>query len=259
MAIDHVWVVTPTYDEAENLERFVEATLPALARSPVRRFSLLIVDDDSPDGTGEIADWLALRHANVRVLHRSRKHGLAGAYVDGFRLALSEGASHVVEMDADLSHDPADLPRILAAASAGAEVVLGSRYVAGGAVTDWGPLRRVVSRTGCWYARTVLGVGVRDLTGGFKCLSAQVLRDLELDHLDAHGYAFQVELTYRALDRRHSVVEVPIRFRDRRAGHSKMTAGIAAEAAWLVPAMRLRHARDAATGALEPSRPVARR
>jgi len=245
--IDHLWIVTPTYNEAENLERFVALTLPVLARSPARRSSLLIVDDDSPDGTGALADWLASLHAEIRVLHRSGKQGLASAYVDGFRLAMSEGASHLVEMDADLSHDPADLPRILAAAAAGADVVLGSRYVAGGGVTDWGALRRIVSRTGCWYARTVLGVGVRDLTGGFKCFSADVLRDLDLDHRDASGYAFQVELTYRALDRGHSVVEVPIQFRDRRAGQSKMTPAIAAEAAWLVPAMRLRRDRDPVT------------
>jgi len=245
--LDHVWIVTPTYDEAENIERLVEVTLPVLAKSPVRRFSWLIVDDGSPDGTGEIADWLACRHAPIRVMHRSGKDGLASAYIDGFRLALSEGASHVVEMDADLSHDPAYLPRIFAAADAGADVVLGSRYVAGGGVDDWGVLRRVVSRSGCWYARTVLGVGVRDLTGGYKCFSAETLRDLDLEHRDARGYAFQVELTYRALELGHDVVEVPIVFRDRHAGHSKMTAGIAAEAAWLVPAMRLRRERPVPT------------
>jgi dolichol-phosphate mannosyltransferase len=229
------WLVLPTYNEAENIEAFVEAArarLPGTAR-------VLIVDDSSPDGSGEIADRLAVRYANVEVLHRTRKEGLGPAYIAGFRRALAAGADLVLEMDSDFSHDPAYLPRLLAAADR-ADLVLGSRYVPGGGVSDWGPLRKAISRGGSTYARLVLGVGVRDLTGGFKCFRRGVLEAIDLDSIQARGYAFQVEMTYRAIKAGFEVVEVPIVFRDRRAGDSKMDRAIVAEAAWRVPLLRFR-------------------
>jgi dolichol-phosphate mannosyltransferase len=227
------WLVLPTYNEAENLESLVEsarAKLPPSAR-------VLIVDDSSPDGTGEIADGLAERHENVEVLHRPLKEGLGPAYIAGFRRALAGGAGLVLEMDSDFSHDPAYLPRLLEAARR-ADVVLGSRYVAGGGVSDWGPLRRAVSRGGSTYARLVLGVGVRDLTGGFKCFRREVLEAIDLDAITTRGYAFQVELTYRAIRRGFKVVEVPIIFRERRVGKSKMDLSIVVEAVWRLPLLR---------------------
>src|SRR5215475_7275405 len=216
------WLVLPTYNEAANIEPFVAAVrsnLPADAR-------ILIVDDGSPDGTGERADRLAERHANVSVLHRRKKEGLGPAYIAGFRRALASGAGLVLEMDSDFSHDPAYLPRLLDAAKR-ADLVLGSRYVEGGGVSDWGPLRRAVSRGGSAYARLVLGVGVRDLTGGFKCFRREVLEAIDLDRITTRGYAFQVEMTYRALRRGFRIVEVPIVFRERRVGSSKMDLSIA--------------------------------
>ena len=228
------WLVLPTYNEAENVEPFVEAArakLPASAQ-------VLIVDDSSPDGTGEIAERLAARHENVDVLHRRNKEGLGPAYIAGFRRALAAGAGLVLEMDSDFSHDPAYLPRLLDAAQ-NADVVLGSRYVPGGGVSDWGPLRKAISRGGSAYARLVLGVGVKDLTGGFKCFRREVLEAIDLDSIQARGYAFQVEMTYRAIKRGFRVVEVPIVFRDRRAGSSKMDRSIVAEAVWRVPLLRL--------------------
>jgi dolichol-phosphate mannosyltransferase len=227
------WLVLPTYNEAENVEPLVEAVrakLPPGAR-------VLIVDDSSPDGTGEIADRLEARHENVAVLHRPRKEGLGPAYIAGFRAALAGGAGLVLEMDADFSHDPAYLPRLLEAAKR-ADVVLGSRYVAGGGVSDWGPLRRAVSRGGSAYARLVLGVGVRDLTGGFKCFRREVLEAIDLDQIGTRGYAFQVEVTYRAIRLGFKVVEVPIVFRERRVGSSKMDLKIVAEAVWRLPLLR---------------------
>jgi dolichol-phosphate mannosyltransferase len=227
------WLVLPTYNEAENLADLVAAVrakLPAAAR-------VLIVDDNSPDGSGRIADGLAAEHEGVEVLHRPRKEGLGPAYIAGFRHALAGGAGLVLEMDSDFSHDPAYLPRLLEAAQR-ADLVIGSRYVAGGGIADWGPLRRAISRGGSAYARLVLGVGVRDLTGGFKCFRREVLEAIDLDAVEARGYAFQVEMTYRAIQRGFRVVEVPIHFRDRRAGSSKMDRAIVAEAAWRVPALR---------------------
>jgi dolichol-phosphate mannosyltransferase len=227
------WLVLPTYNEAENIGAFVEAArarLPAAAR-------VLIVDDGSPDGTGAIADRIAAEHGNVEVLHRPVKEGLGPAYVAGFRRALAAGAGLVLEMDSDFSHDPAYLPRLLDAAER-ADVVLGSRYVPGGGVSDWGPLRRAISRGGSAYARLVLGVGVQDLTGGFKCFRREVLEAIDLTTVDSKGYAFQVEMTYRAIRAGFSVVEVPIVFRDRRAGSSKMDRAIVAEAVWRVPLLR---------------------
>lgn len=228
------WVVVPTYNEAENLEPFVRALLTAAPDVHV-----LVVDDNSPDGTGRIADRLAGELGAVEVLHRRGKEGLGRAYLAGFARVLERGAELVLEIDADFSHDPADVPRLIAAAER-ADLVLGSRYVAGGRVEDWGVLRRLVSRGGSLYARLVLGLRVHDLTGGFKCFRRQVLEGLDLDAVIADGYGFQIELTYRAVKAGFRVEEVPIVFRDRRAGSSKMNARIAAEAIWKVPALRLR-------------------
>ncbi len=227
------WLILPTYNEAANIERFVAAArdkLPAGAR-------ILIVDDNSPDGTGTLADRLATEHEGVGVLHRPHKEGLGPAYIAGFRQALAEGAGLILEMDADFSHQPAYLPRLLDAAE-NADLVIGSRYVPGGGVSDWGALRRAISRGGSTYARVVLGVGVRDLTGGFKCFRREVLEAIDLDTVRARGYAFQVELTYRALQRGFKVVEVPIVFRDREVGSSKMDRSIVVEAIWRVPLLR---------------------
>jgi dolichol-phosphate mannosyltransferase len=227
------WLVLPTYNEAENIEPIVRA-----ARSQLRDGDrILVVDDNSPDGTGQIADRLSGELDGVEVLHRPEKQGLGRAYLAGFERALDGGADLVLEMDSDFSHDPADLPRLIAAA-ADADLVLGSRYVAGGSVTDWGLLRKLVSRGGSWYARVVLGVNVRDLTGGFKCFRRSVLESLDLQGVHADGYGFQIELTYRAVSAGFKVVEIPIVFRDRRVGESKMNARIALEAVWKVPALR---------------------
>jgi dolichol-phosphate mannosyltransferase len=236
VAAANTWLILPTYEEASNLERIVVAAreqLPDGAR-------ILIVDDNSPDGTGQIADRLEGELPGVSVLHRARKEGIGPAYVAGFRRALDEGAELVVQMDADFSHDPHDLPRLIEAA-AGADLVLGSRYVDGGAVTDWGPVRRLISRGGSAYARAVLGVSVRDLTGGFKVFRRHVLEAIDLESISSAGYAFQVETTYRALRAGFRVVEVPITFTERRVGESKMTGGIVLEAALKVPGMRVRN------------------
>jgi dolichol-phosphate mannosyltransferase len=229
-----ICLVLPTYNEAGNIEGFVEAVLAKLP-SPAR---ILIVDDNSPDGTGEIADRLAAQDERIGVLHRPRKEGLGPAYIAGFRRALAGSAELVLEMDSDFSHDPAYLPRLLAA-SERADLVIGSRYVAGGGVGDWGPLRRAISLGGSAYARLILGVGVRDLTGGYKCFRREVLEAIDIDSIQSRGYAFQVETTYRAIRRGFEVVEVPIVFRDRQAGISKMGGSIVAEAVWRVPAMRV--------------------
>src|SRR5919198_5577080 len=236
------WLVLPTYNEAENLDRVVHAARRALAGAAPDGFRVLVIDDSSPDGTGAIADRVAAaRPAEVEVLHRSERQGLGPAYLAGFAHALAGGAGYVFEMDAALSHDPADLARLLAAVrEGGADVALGSRYVTGGGVTDWGLVRRFVSRGGSWYARRVLGLDVRDLTGGYKCFRRGVLEAIDLPTVRSQGYAFQVELTYRAVQAGFRVTEVPIRFRDRRAGTSKMSWRIAAEAMWLVPQLRRR-------------------
>jgi len=234
----HAWLILPTFDEAENIAAIVAAALPVLERAAPDGHSILIVDDDSPDGTGAIADRLAAEHPAVEVLHRRVREGLGPAYLAGFAYALERGAGYVLEMDSDFSHDPNDLARLLAAAE-DADLVLGSRYVAGGAVVDWGPVRRLVSRGGSWYSRIVLGLDVRDLTGGFKCFRREVLEAIDLPTIRAQGYAFQVELTHRAVRAGFRVVELPIVFRDRRLGTSKMTPRIAVEAALLVPQLRL--------------------
>ena len=223
----------PTYNEKENLEPMLRAlggVLPPDGR-------VLVIDDNSPDGTGEIADALARELPFVDVLHRERKEGLGPAYLAGFRQALAAGAELVLEMDCDFSHDPHDVPRLIAAVR-DADLVLGSRYVEGGSVRNWGLVRRGVSAGGSLYARIVLGVGVRDLTGGFKCFRREVLEQLDFTPIDSKGYAFQIETTYRALRAGFRVVEVPITFADREVGGSKMSHAIVAEAIWKVPALR---------------------
>jgi dolichol-phosphate mannosyltransferase len=228
------WIVIPTYNEAELVEDLVRAVHARMSGD----FRILVVDDNSPDGTGRIVDGLAGELAEVEVLHRPAKEGLGRAYIDGFSRALAGGAEHVVQMDADFSHDPADVPRLLAAVRDGADMALGSRYVAGGGVEDWGPVRRSISRGGCAYARAVLGVRVRDLTGGFKAHRRATLEAIDVPAIRSEGYSFQIEVTYRALLCGLRVVELPITFRDRRLGHSKMSARIALEAMVLVPRLR---------------------
>lgn len=230
-----VWLVLPTYNEAENIEPILDA---ALANLPAGS-KILVVDDSSPDGTGDIADRIAAEEPErVEVLHRATKEGLGPAYIAGFRHALAADARVVMQMDADFSHDPADLPRLLTALD-GADLVIGSRYVEGGGVTDWGPIRRVVSQGGSLYARLILGLRVNDLTGGFKAIRREVLEGVDLVSVTSLGYAFQVEITYRAIRAGFRVREIPITFRDRRVGQSKMTGGIVREAALGVPRMRM--------------------
>jgi dolichol-phosphate mannosyltransferase len=228
------WIVLPTYNEAANLEKFVAAVrmvLPAEAQ-------ILIVDDNSPDGTGKIADRLAAEGPGVGVLHRPHKEGLGPAYIAGFRHVLAAGAGLVVEMDSDFSHDPSYLSALLAAMDH-ADLAIGSRYVQGGGVADWGVVRRVISRGGSAYARLVLGLPVRDLTAGFKCFRREVLEAIDLDSIESKGYAFQVEITYRAIQQGFDVVEVPIVFRDRQEGSSKIDRSVITEALWRVPLLRL--------------------
>jgi dolichol-phosphate mannosyltransferase len=234
------WLILPTYNEAENVHAIVTAAGDVLARAAPEGFRVLIVDDGSPDGTGELAEQLASERAWVEVLHRAEKNGIGPAYLAGFRHALDRGAGCVMEMDSDFSHDPADLARLLEAVHVGADLALGSRYVRGGGVSEWGMLRRVISEGGSTYARLVLGLGVRDLTGGFKCFRREVLEAIHFDSVRSRGYAFQVELTYRAVQSGFRVVEVPIVFRDRQQGSSKMSWRIALEAMWLVPLLRFR-------------------
>ncbi len=232
------WLVLPTYNEAENIEAIVRSSLPHLASTGLAH-RVLVVDDGSPDGTGDIADRLADELEPVEVLHRARKEGIGPAYLAGFSHALGEGAELLLEMDSDFSHDPGDLPRLVAAA-ADADLVLGSRYVDGGGVTDWGIARQMISRGGSLYARKVLGVPIMDLTGGFKCFRREVLEALDLSSVGTDGYGFQIEMTYRSIKAGFRVREVPILFRDRRVGASKMSTRIAVEAFWKVPGLRFR-------------------
>ena len=232
------WLVLPTYNEADNIEAIVRAALPQLASTGIEH-RVLVVDDSSPDGTGQIADRLADELGAVEVLHRGHKEGIGPAYLAGFRHALAAGAELLLEMDSDFSHDPADLPRLIAAA-ADADLVLGSRYVEGGGVTDWGRARRLISRGGSVYAKLVLGIPVNDLTGGFKCFRRDVLEALDLGGVGTDGYGFQIEMTYRTIRAGFRVKEVPILFRERRVGASKMSARIALEAFWKVPGLRFR-------------------
>jgi len=230
LPIPDATVCLPTYNERENLEPM----LRALGEQGVR---VLVVDDNSPDGTGRLADRLAQELDYVDVLHRPQKEGLGPAYIAGFRQALADGAERILEMDCDFSHDPKDVPRLVAATN-DADLALGSRYVEGGQVADWGPVRRAISAAGSLYARVLLSLPTRDLTGGFKCYRRKVLETIDLDAIDSKGYAFQIETTYRALRADFRVVEVPIRFVDREAGGSKMSSAIVAEAIWKVPALR---------------------
>jgi dolichol-phosphate mannosyltransferase len=228
-------ICLPTYNERENLEPMVRA-LRGLALDDLH---VLVIDDNSPDGTGEIAGRLAGDDDRVHVLHRERKEGLGPAYLAGFRWGLAAGAERIFEMDCDFSHDPNDVPRLAAAADE-ADLVLGSRYVPGGGTRNWGVLRRFISRGGSLYAQVLLQLGVRDLTGGFKCYRRAVLERIDLDAITSLGYAFQIETTYRALRAGYRVVEVPITFVDREVGGSKMSRAIVAEAVWKVPVLRIR-------------------
>ena len=229
---DRACVVLPTYNELENLPSIVPAILAAAPELDV-----LIVDDNSPDGTGDLADKLALADGRIRVLHRKKKEGLGRAYLHGFEVALAAGYGRVLEMDADFSHDPSRLPALLAA-SRDADVVLGSRYVDGGGTVNWGLSRRILSKGGSTYARTILGLPIRDLTGGFKCFRRKVLESIDLPTVRSTGYAFQIELTYRSVKKGFKVVEVPITFHDRRVGKSKMSRRIVVEALWKVWSIR---------------------
>lgn len=228
------WLVLPTYEEAGNIDQIVRRALENMPDGS----RVLVVDDNSPDGTGEIAERLAAE-LPVEVVHRPGKEGLASAYIAGFRQALGRGAELVLQMDSDFSHDPADLRRLVEA-SGRADLVLGSRYVPGGGVRDWSLLRQAISRGGSTYARIVLGIEIKDLTGGFKCFHRKVLEAIDLDRISSQGYAFQVEMTYRALQAGFNVLEIPIVFRDRQVGKSKMSRAIVLEAAWRVPLLRRR-------------------
>jgi len=229
-------VCLPTYNERENLEAMIRA-LGRVLRPGDR---VLVIDDDSPDGTGELADRLAAELDFVEVLHRGRKDGLGPAYLAGFRHVLAGDAELVLEMDCDFSHDPNAVPRLIAAAEEGADLVLGSRYVPGGSIPNWGAIRRAISAAGNVYARIFLQDRVRDLTGGFKCFRRHVLETIDLDAIHSKGYAFQIETTYRAQRAGFRVVEVPISFTDREEGHSKMSRAIVLEAVWRVPLLRVR-------------------
>jgi dolichol-phosphate mannosyltransferase len=233
------WLVLPTYNEADNVIPIVEASLSALGQTGDEHH-VLIVDDNSPDGTGRIADGIAGGDPRVEVLHRPGKQGLGRAYIAGFAYALERGADRVMEMDSDFSHDPFDIPRLVHEARHGADLVLGSRYIPGGGVENWGLGRRIVSRGGCLYAQMILRVPVRDLTGGYKCFNRRVLEAIGVDQMHADGYGFQIELTYRTLKAGFHVREVPSVFHERRAGQSKMSTRIATEAVWKVPALKLR-------------------
>jgi dolichol-phosphate mannosyltransferase len=228
-------VCLPTYNERENLPRMI-AALATVLREGDR---VLVIDDDSPDGTGEVADSLAAEHAFVDVLHRPAKEGLGRAYIAGFHRALADGAELVLEMDADLSHDPNDVPRLIEAAENGADLVLGSRYVPGGSTRNWGLVRRLISRGGSVYTALFLRMGVKDPTGGFKCFRRAVLEHLDLDAITPRGYAFQIETTYRVKQAGFQVVEIPITFADREVGQSKMSRSVVLEAIWRVPLLRL--------------------
>jgi dolichol-phosphate mannosyltransferase len=232
-----LWLFLPTYNEVGNLEKVVRATVEALEHAMPGDWRLLVVDDASPDGTGELADGLAAELPGVEVLHRTSKDGLGRAYLAGFQHAIERGAEYVIVMDADFSHDPDHLPAMIEAAQTN-DLVLGSRYVDGGEILDWPRLRRFLSRFGSIYARAILGVRINDLTSGFRCVRRQVLETIEPSTLRAQGYVFNIELTYRALLAGFTVTEVPITFRDREAGQSKMSLPIAFEALMLLPRLR---------------------
>ena len=228
-------VCLPTYNERDNLEPMVRALGEQLDAS---RDRVLVIDDNSPDGTGELADGLAAELPWVEVLHRPAKQGLGPAYIAGFRHAIAAGAELVIEIDCDFSHDPADVPRLIASCEEGVDLTLGSRWVDGGGTVNWGVGRKLVSRGGSLYARTILGVGVRDLTGGFKCFRREVLAAIPLDQVRSNGYAFQIEMSFRAWKRGFRIAEIPIVFHDRTEGESKMSKGIVREAIWMVWRLR---------------------
>ncbi len=228
-------VCIPTYNERENLETICSAVLAAEPR-----VDILVVDDNSPDGTGQLADALAAKEPRIQVLHRQTKEGLGRAYLHAFRTALDAGYQYVIEMDADFSHDPRYLPRLLDEAMSGTDLVLGSRYVRGGGTVNWGVGRKIVSRGGSLYARAILGVDIRDLTGGFKCFRREVLESIGLEEVKSTGYAFQIELTYRTLKKGFTVKEIPIVFEDRRVGQSKMSRTIFMEALTMVWKIRFK-------------------
>jgi dolichol-phosphate mannosyltransferase len=228
-------ICLPTYNERENLAPMIGALADVLREGD----RVLVIDDNSPDGTGEIADALAAAHAFVDVLHRERKEGLGRAYVEAFHRVLAGDTELVLEMDCDFSHNPQDVPRLIAAAEAGADVVLGSRYIRGGGVRNWGLLRRLISRGGSLYTALFLRMGVKDPTGGFKCFRREVLEQLDLDAITPRGYVFQIETTYRAKQAGFRVVEIPITFSDRLVGDSKMSKAVVLEAIWRVPLLRL--------------------
>ncbi len=254
-----LWLFLPTYNEAGNIESVVRASAAQLEGIAPGDWRLLVVDDASPDGTGELADRLAEEIDGVEVLHRHTKEGLGRAYLAGFARAVAGGAELVVVMDADYSHDPAHLPALVAAANE-SDLVVGSRYVEGGRIADWPRLRRLLSRAGSAYARRMLGVDIRDLTSGFRCVRREVLETVEPSTLRAQGYVFNIELTYRALRAGFEVREVPICFRDRKAGESKMSLPIAVEALMLVPKLRwprLSRGLPATTGAAPAGEPAA--
>ncbi|MGH2906319.1 MAG: polyprenol monophosphomannose synthase [Solirubrobacterales bacterium] len=233
------WLVLPTYNEAENIGPIVAAAVQRLAEA-AREHVVLIVDDNSPDGTGDAADLLAENYPTVRVLHRQDKEGLGRAYLAGFQVALDGGADLVLEMDADFSHDPRDLGRLIRAAYSECDLAIGSRYTNGGGVRDWSLGRRVLSRAGCEYAKRILGIDVQDVTGGFKCFRRETLEAISLDKVISNGYGFQIELTYRTIRAGRSFKEIPIWFTERRAGDSKMSPQIAVEAAVRVPGLKRR-------------------
>lgn len=231
-------IILPTYNERENLEPFIEALLKVFHSHDLNG-DILVVDDSSPDGTGQIADELAARHRNISVLHRPAKEGLGPAYIAGFKEALKTDTRYIFEMDCDFSHEPERIPDFLKAIEK-SDLVLGSRYVAGGAVRNWGFARRLISRGGSLYARLVLGIPVNDLTGGFKCFRREVLEAINLDSVTSRGYGFQIELTYKAIRKGFRVQEVPITFANRERGESKMSNRIILEAAVVVWKLRLR-------------------
>jgi dolichol-phosphate mannosyltransferase len=233
-----VVVCLPTYNERDNLEPMVRALDEVISRHELDA-RVLVIDDSSPDGTGELADRLTGSFRFLSVLHRPKKEGLGPAYLAGFVWALAADADRIVEMDCDFSHDPEDLPRLVAATD-NTDLALGSRYVEGGGTRNWGLGRRAVSRFGSFYARALLGVEIRDLTGGFKCFRRSVLEGIGLERISTKGYAFQIETTYRAVKKGFRVVEVPIVFSEREAGTSKMSRGIVLEAIGKVPALRFR-------------------
>ena len=237
-SVGTTWVCIPTFNERENVRSLVQAVRDSLDGAGLDGH-ILVIDDASPDGTGAIVDEMAAADSRVHVLHRAGKGGIGPAYIAGFRHCLAQGAARVVEMDCDFSHDPADLPRLIQAADS-ADLVIGSRYTPGGGVTEWGLVRRGISRGGCLYAQAILGTSIRDLTGGFKCFRREVLESVAIGEVSGQGYGFQIEMTYRTLLQGFHVVEIPITFTDRTAGESKMSRDIVLEAATLVPRIRRR-------------------